>query len=1345
MGENILVAELLLELVFSIDVHANESLLLQKTLPVYARKLNCFYIAIYKPDTENRLIALKSIPLQYQRMEHWNLVEQRIDEFYHTKQSFQEFQLGSNHFYMYEMPAYGMMILGRHQAFELKLKNEFKSIIKHKTKILLNNQNHFALIEAEKVIRSKAEELEKKENNIRQILEASQDAILVFNSSGTVSDYNSSAEKEFQIIKEKGLHIKNLFVIENFSNCDELLHEIFENKKDQSKPQQFEAKGLGIFSNQFFNIRFSLIDQEGETVSIAFISNITQQKRIESLKEAELQIEKTINYFSQSIFDFSTIEELLWGVVNNCISYLEFEDCVIYVKDDQNPDQLKQMAAYGLKNMGSNQIFNPIYIQKGQGIVGTVALTAQPEIIYDTSKDNRYIVDDMRRLSELTVPIVLHGEVIGIIDTEHSQKGYFNEIHLRILTSVSKLIANRIDKLKEQEEKERLQDNVFQINKNLGEKVQELELANEAVAALSTFARENPNSVLRFSKSMQLLFANDASKIEFLDLFGIDEEGIRDEEFNNFYINFVRSNEVYKTLFLERGGLTFSVTLKNVKETDYVNVYANNLTSFINQIKEKELELFQLNQKLDEQKVFYEFILDNLPADLAVFDSQHRYLYVNPAGIKDPELRAFLIGKDDFDYCHYRNKPTELAEKRREIFQKILKNKKAEQWEDEQMDSKGNRQVVFRNMSPLFDQEGNIKYIVGYGININERKFAEEKLVKVNERLQLLESFLRLTGDAIQVADESGRMVYINRTASERLSIPESKVENYHVSDFEPLFNDHRNWKNHLAELQKTGLFRIESENKNTNTGQITFVDVNAKYEVINNHGYVIAISRDITERKATERELLETKQKLESILNEMGDVLWSTSLYDNQIFYYTPSVEKLFEIPLEEWYKDRSLWVKVIHPEDKEIVEEVEFQLNSKGNYDVDYRIITHSGKIKWINNKGKIVFNEDQLPVRIDGFITDITKVKLSFERQKQFIKEAPTAIAMLDRDMKYIAVSDKFISDYHLEPISLIGQSHFEVFPYITEEWRQIYQDCLEGTSFSREEDKFVEADGSTIWLKWKINPWFNDNAEIGGIIILTEDITKIKESKEEELKHILKLTQTQNDRLKNFAHIVSHNLRSHSGNIQSLIDLLVEEMPDLKDFELTQLMQQASSNLIETISHLSEVAAMNVKENQQMHLVDLFQTTEKAINNVSALAKNSNVQLINELKGNEKIMGIPAYLDSILLNFLTNGIKYRSKEKKSYVKVKSEEHLNMLIIEIEDNGLGIDMKRHGNKLFGMYKTFHGNSDARGIGLFITKNQIEAMGGRIEVESVLGEGTTFRIIFTFDYSLDYTTENS
>ena len=99
---------------------------------------------------------------------------------------------------------------------------------------------------------------------------------------------------------------------------------------------------------------------------------------------------------------------------------------------------------------------------------------------------------------------------------------------------------------------------------------------------------------------------------------------------------------------------------------------------------------------------------------------------------------------------------------------------------------------------------------------------------------------------------------------------------------------------------------------------------------------------------------------------------------------------------------------------------------------------------------------------------------------------------------------------------------------------------------------------------------------------------------------------------------------------------------------------------------------------------------------------------------------------------MLNFLTNGIKYRATERESYIKIKSEKLNHYIVLLIEDNGLGIDLKRHGNKLFGMYKTFHGNPDSRGIGLFITKNQVEALGGRIDVDSTVGIGTTFKIFF-------------
>jgi signal transduction histidine kinase len=103
---------------------------------------------------------------------------------------------------------------------------------------------------------------------------------------------------------------------------------------------------------------------------------------------------------------------------------------------------------------------------------------------------------------------------------------------------------------------------------------------------------------------------------------------------------------------------------------------------------------------------------------------------------------------------------------------------------------------------------------------------------------------------------------------------------------------------------------------------------------------------------------------------------------------------------------------------------------------------------------------------------------------------------------------------------------------------------------------------------------------------------------------------------------------------------------------------------------------------------------------------------------------------AYLESILLNFVTNGIKYRHPDRLPLIRLRAYRDAGQAILEIEDNGIGIDLANHGDKLFGMYKTFHGNADAKGIGLYITKNQVEEMGGSIQVESRVGEGTKFII---------------
>ncbi len=194
-----------------------------------------------------------------------------------------------------------------------------------------------------------------------------------------------------------------------------------------------------------------------------------RSKKIHAQKE-QIEIERAINHFASSMNEQTTTENILWDVARNCISRLNFEDCVIYLKDKYRP-VLIQKAAWGPKNieMGtstlvrdkkavkeySDKILNPIEIPVGKGIVGSVAAGGNAEIINDTSRDERYIIDDLRRFSEIAVPIIYNGKVLGIIDSENSRKNFFTEKHLSILTTIASLCANKIVRLEAETEKQK--------------------------------------------------------------------------------------------------------------------------------------------------------------------------------------------------------------------------------------------------------------------------------------------------------------------------------------------------------------------------------------------------------------------------------------------------------------------------------------------------------------------------------------------------------------------------------------------------------------------------------------------------------------------------------------------------------------------------------------------------------------------------------------------------------------------------------------------------------------------------------------------------------------------------
>ncbi|MEO9660272.1 MAG: HAMP domain-containing sensor histidine kinase, partial [Maribacter dokdonensis] len=277
----------------------------------------------------------------------------------------------------------------------------------------------------------------------------------------------------------------------------------------------------------------------------------------------------------------------------------------------------------------------------------------------------------------------------------------------------------------------------------------------------------------------------------------------------------------------------------------------------------------------------------------------------------------------------------------------------------------------------------------------------------------------------------------------------------------------------------------------------------------------------------------------------------------------------------------------------------------------------------------------------------------------------------------------------------------------------------------------ETKKITLEGkSTSFLSSKI-PLLNSKGIAYGIVGISLDITKLKE-KEKELKNIINIASVQNKKLLNFAHIVSHNLRSHSANFSMLLNFLENEKDEDEKTKIVEMLTKASNSLLETLDNLNEVVSINTNTNIEIKELYLNEKITDAKQGLSSLILNNNAIIENNIPEDFTVSSVPAYLDSILTNFISNAVKYKHPEREAKVELSAEKKDNYSILTIKDNGLGINLEKYGKKLFGMYKTFHDHKDARGIGLYLTKNQIDAMNGKVEVSSVEGEGTEFKIFF-------------
>ncbi len=496
----------------------------------------------------------------------------------------------------------------------------------------------------------------------------------------------------------------------------------------------------------------------------------------------------------------------------------------------------------------------------------------------------------------------------------------------------------------------------------------------------------------------------------------------------------------------------------------------------------------------------------------------------------------------------------------------------------------------------------------------------------------------------------------------------------------------------------------------------------------------------DITDRKRAEESLRDSEERYRGLFDSSvdgiaytdlsGTIIRANSSYADMLGYSRAEVvgKNYADFTPPRWQEyDRRAFTEELIP---------------KGHcreYEKEY--IRRDGAVFPVTVRAWLIRDRQGRPSGMWRIIRDITEqkkaeqdLKAREELMRFIVKHDPNAIAIFDRDMNYLAVSDRFLKDYNVKESDVLGKNHYVIFPEMPQRWKDIHQRCLAGAVEESENDQFVRPDGSITYNRWTCMPWICGGGEIGGIVMYTEVMTErklaeqaLKEAKERAERFAGELARSNRD-LEEFARVVSHDLQEPLRMVTGFLQLLQTRYGDRLEDKGKEFIAYAVDGAARMKGLISALLDYSRVGGHKMALAPapLDGALDEALVNLKSRIMKSGAVITRDPL---PVATMDAdQISRVFQNLIGNAIKF-TREPTPRVHVGAEQRGAEWVVSVRDNGIGIDPK-YSDRIFDVFQTLHPKEEfeGTGIGLAICKKIVQRHGGRIWVESEPGKGAAF-----------------